>query len=112
MTEQGKKPLAYICCPYSGDVESNTKAARCYARFAAEQGCVPLAVTLMLPQFIDEATERELALRIGEEILSHCDELWVCGDHISEGMASEISSAEQRGIRVRYFNEEDVKCTK
>lgn len=70
MTEQAKKPVAYICCPYSGDVEENTKAARRYARFAAEQGRAPLAVTLMLPQFVDEATERELALRIGDNSLS------------------------------------------
>ncbi len=69
-------------------------------------------MTLMLPQFVDEATERELALRIGEEMLSRCDEVWVCGDHISEGMRSEIRSAQQKGILVRYFNEEDVKCTK
>ena len=112
VTEQAKKPVAYICCPYSGDVEENTKVARRYARFAAEQGRAPLAVTLMLPQFVDEATERELALRIGETILFRCDEVWVCGDRISEGMRSEIRSAQQKGILVRYFNEEDIKCTK
>ena len=98
MTEQSKKPIAYICCPYSGDVEANTKVARRYARFAAEQGRAPLAVTLMLPQFVDEATKREL--------------VWVCGDRISEGMRSEIKSAQHKGIVVRYFNEEDIKCTK
>lgn len=38
MAEQDKKPIVYICCPYSGDVEANTKVARRYARFAAEQG--------------------------------------------------------------------------
>ena len=112
MTEQDKKPIVYICCPYSGDVEANTKAARRYARFAAEHGRAPLAVTLMLPQFVDEATERELALRIGETILSRCDEVWVFGDRISEGMRSEIRSAQQKGIRIQYFSEEDVKCTR
>lgn len=106
------RPLAYICCPYRGDVAANTEAARRYARFAAEQGRAPIAVTLMLPQFINEATERELALCIGEAVLRRCDEVWVCGDHISEGMRSEIGLAERIGLEIMYFKEADIKCTK
>ena len=112
VAEQGKKPVAYICCPYSGDVEANTRAAKRYARFAMEQGRAPLAVTLMLPQFVDEATERELALRIGEVLLLRSDEVWVCGDRISEGMQSEIRSAERQGLKILYFKEGDIRCTK
>ena len=107
-----KRSLAYICCRYRGDVEANTEAARRYSRFAAEHGRAPIAVTLMLPQFIDEATEREMALRIGEAVLRRCDEVWVCGDSISEGMRSEIGLAERIGLKIMRFKEADIRCTK
>ena len=37
------RPLVYICSPFSGDIEGNTKKAREYSRFAVDQGAIPLA---------------------------------------------------------------------
>ena len=39
-------------------------------------------------------------MAIGIELLKFCDELMVCGDIISEGMAAEIAEAERLGIPV------------
>ena len=63
---------------------------------------------LWLPQFLSEETERELAISMDLLLLERCDELWVCGDEISEGMAREIARAEQVGIPTRYITEEDI----
>ena len=56
------RPLVYICSPYSGDTEGNTEKARRYSRFAADAGTIPIAPHLLLPQFLSEETERELAI--------------------------------------------------
>nr|DAQ66901.1 MAG TPA: deoxyribosyltransferase [Caudoviricetes sp.] len=103
---KGFMPVVYICSPYAGDIESNTDAARRYCRFAVDKGAVPLAVHLLFPQFMSEDTERELALHMGEIILSKCKELWCFGDRISEGMKRELETADRRGITIRYFTEE------
>lgn len=103
---KGFMPVVYICSPYAGDIESNTDAARRYCRFAVDKGAVPLAVHLLFPQFMSEDTERELALHMGEIILSKCKELWCFGDRISEGMKRELETANRRGITIRYFTEE------
>ena len=58
------RPLVYICSPFSGDIEGNTEKARKYSRFAVDEGAVPLAPHLLLPQFMSEKSERELAMFI------------------------------------------------
>ena len=46
--------------------------------------------------------ERELALKIGSELVLGCSELWAFGiDHPSAGMAAEIELAKAHGIPVR-----------
>lgn len=36
-------PLVYVCSKYSGGTVTNTEAAKCYSRFAVDQGAIPLA---------------------------------------------------------------------
>lgn len=99
------KPLVYICSPYSGDVEGNTQRARAYCRYAVDKGCIPLAPHLYFPQFLDDRTERSLALFMDIVLLSKCAELWVFGETISEGMQKEIRYAQRKGKLVKYFSE-------
>ena len=54
--------VVYVCSPYAGDVEENIRKACAYCRYTVDQGCIPLAPHLYLPQFLDEESERELAL--------------------------------------------------
>lgn len=99
-------PVVYICSPYRGDIEENTKKAQRYSRYAVEHGVIPIAPHLLFPQFISEENARELALFMGMVLLTKCKELWVCGDRISAGMEAEIEKAEKRGIEIRYLKEE------
>lgn len=100
------RPLVYICSPFSGDIEGNTKKARGYSRFAVDQGAIPLAPHLLLPQFMSEQTERELAMFMDMVLLGRCDEIWVFGSNISNGMAAEIEIAKQKNMKIRYFTED------
>ncbi len=100
------RPLIYICSPYSGDPPGNTDKARRYSRFAVDQGAIPIAPHLLLPQYMKEETERELALFMDMVILDRCKELWVFGNFISAGMQAEIDRARKKRMKIRYFNEE------
>ena len=48
--------------------------------------------------------ERDLALFMDIVLMGKCDEVWVLGDRISEGMKTEIETAKRRRQKVRYFN--------
>ena len=98
-------PMVYICSAYSGDVEGNTEKARRYSRFVVDAGKIPIAPHLLLPQFMEEESERELAMFMDIAILSKCRELWVFGKPTA-GMLNEIAYAERKQMTIKYFNEE------
>lgn len=100
------RPLVYICSPYAGDIEKNTKNARRYSRFAVTKNAIPFAPHLLMPQYMDDKTERSLAMFMNSVFIGKCDELWVFGGHISNGMAYEIEKGENMGKIIRYFTEE------
>lgn len=106
------RPLVYICSPYAGDVERNVRNARRYARFAVDEGAIPLAAHLLFPQFLSEETERDLALFMAKVVLGRCQEVWVFGAEISAGMEDEISYAQRKGKRLRYFTENLEEVTR
>lgn len=100
------RPLVYICSPYAGDIERNTYRARAFSRFAVEKKYIPIAPHLLCPQYLNEVTERWLGLKMGIVFMGKCEEVWVFGDAISEGMAVEIEKAKRMRKKIRYFTDD------
>ena len=100
------KPLVYICSPFAGDVKKNTENARRFCRFAVKQNAIPFAPHLLYPQFMDDNDydERELGMFFAMIWLGKCDELWLFGEQLSEGMKREFKKARLKGIPVKFFN--------
>ena len=105
-----RKKVVFISSAYRGDIEKNVEMARRYCRMAADRGVVPIAPHLFLPSFIDEETERDMAIGMDRDILDRCDELWCCGSRMTDGMAAEFDRAVETGKKVRFFTEEEL-CT-
>lgn len=108
MMKEGKK-VVYVCSKYSGDIETNSAAARNYCRVAVNMGYIPLAPHLLFPQFMSEEKERNLAMTMDLELIDRCDEFWVCGPEISSGMKTEIEYAKRHNKPIRRY--EDI-CLK
>jgi hypothetical protein len=96
----------YIASPYKGDTILNSIRAKRYARFVARQCCVPVAPHIYMTQFLDDndKAEREAGLFLGLQMLKRCNELWIFGSTISDGMQREIDFAKKRNIPIRYFD--------
>lgn len=107
-------PIVYICSPYAGDVETNVQKARRYCRFAVDKGYIPIAPHLLFTQFLndDNPKERQLGIFFGNAVMSKCSEVWVFGEHISNGMEAEIKRAKRKNYRLRYFNEDSEEVMK
>ena len=106
------RPIVYICSPYAGEVAANVENARRYSRFAVDAGYIPIAPHLLFPQFLSEETERELAIFMDLVLLGKCEQLWVFGGEVSDGMRREIGKAKQKNMTIRYFTEdmEETEC--
>lgn len=107
-----ERKVIYVCSKYRGDIVHNTMMAKGYCGAVINLGHIPIAPHLLLPQFMDEELERHLALSIDLGIMDRCcDEVWVFGNGISEGMAMEIEHAKETGKPIRYLRMEDASCT-
>ncbi len=100
------RPLIYICSPLRGDVERNIQKAIGYSRYVYSQGGIPLAPHVIFTAFLDDniPEERVAGISMGLELLTKCDEMWVFGDKVSEGMEKEIGRAKELGLKVKRLN--------
>lgn len=98
----------FICSPLRGNTEEIVELNKSYCRSKCEEavklGFTPLAPHLYFTQFLDDniENERDLGINMGLEWLRECDEIWVCGPRISEGMQKEINYALKLGIDIVY----------
>lgn len=100
------RPLVYICSPFSGDISENIERTKKYSRYAVDSKAIPVAPHLLFPQFMDDDAERELALFMDMVLLGKCEELWVFGELVTEGMSAEIAKAKRKNMKIRYFTED------
>lgn len=100
--------LVFLAHPVAGDTTTNLTSAASWVRWATRlQGIVPIAPYFQSVAAFDEENldEREEGFRHGLKVLQHCDELWVCGERITEGMQREIYAALSWQIPVLYKEE-------
>ena len=100
----------YICAPLGGDVEKNLERVKRYTRYALMCGTAPVVphfYALCLDDDIKE--EREIGLAAGLGLLWFCDELWVCGETVTEGMQKEIQFCKHLNIKIRHVSEKEIR---
>jgi hypothetical protein len=96
--------LVYIASPYHAntpeEMERNRQAAHAACEEAYRLGrlngikIIPVTPIGNFPYLDDnKPDERAQALHMGIALLSKCDELWVAGGRVSEGMKGEIRAA-------------------
>ena len=100
----------YICSPLGGNITANIENAKRYSQYVFKCGMAPV-----IPHFYalvlndDNPEEIKLGMQAGISLLWVCDEIWIFGDEITEGMKKEILFAEKLNIKVRYISENDLR---
>ncbi|MGP1555291.1 MAG: DUF7768 domain-containing protein [Dialister pneumosintes] len=103
------RPLAYICAPY-GDKDLNIDKAIHYAELAYMNGAIPVTPHLLFPFMDDRDLEqRKDELFMDIILLGKCQEVWVLGTQITEGMKREMEIAEKRKQVIKYFTSEGLE---
>lgn len=95
----GKK-LIYVASPHGGK-DSNIKKNAEYCRRVIAVGELPVSPHHAL-SFMDEETERDVAMEICIKLLLACDEAWFFTESgMTKGMCREEIAARQAGITIR-----------
>ena len=101
----------YICSPLGGNVKENLEQVKRYTKYALMCGTAPV-----VPPFyalcLDDGNpaEREVGMAAGLSLLWFCDELWVFGDTVTEGMKGEIRLCKNLNIRIRHVTEPEIRA--
>ena len=94
----------YIAHPLGKDPkerELNRVRASKWVAWAGEQGVCPMASWIILSGEWPETDEyRALGLAMDFAQIRRCDEVWLCGSHVSPGMGLEAEYAKKCGIPV------------
>jgi len=98
----------FVCSPYSGNIEQNTKRAVFAAKVICNCGDLPIVPHLYFPRFLNENDqyERIRGIEYGIELMKGCDQLWLLGPVISRGMEYELKAAKEIRIPVILYDEE------
>ena len=100
----------YVCAPLGGNVEENLKKVKTYTEYALRCGTAPV-----VPHFYAECLDdnnpkdREIGLAAGMSLLWLCDEVWVFGDTVTEGMKAELQFDKSLNIHIRYITEKEIQ---
>lgn len=99
----------YICAPLGGDVEGNLQRAIKYTEYALKCGTAPVAPHFYALCLNDrDPKDREVGISAGQSLLWFCDEMWIFGDEVTEGMQYEIQFCESLNIRTRHVRDDEV----
>ena len=91
----------YIIHPFQGKGENLEKIGQ-ICRAVANMGFLPVSPVHAFGFLKDEVSEeRELALKLCQELIKGCDQAWCFGEwEKSEGCKIEIQAAEEAGVSV------------
>lgn len=100
----------YVCAPLGGNIEENLKKVKTYTAYALRCGTAPV-----VPHFYAECLDdndpkdREIGLAAGLSLLWFCDELWLFGDTVTDGMKNELQFSKNLNIRIRKITENEIQ---
>ena len=99
----------YICAPLGGNTEENLNKVRRYTEYALRCGTAPV-VPHFYAECLDDAkpAEREMGISAGLALLWFCDEMWLFGDEVTEGMAAEIQFCKNLNVTIRKVRENEI----
>ena len=100
----------YICAPLGCDVVANLNQVKRYTRYALMCGTAPVVPHFYALCLDDKnSEEREIGMAAGLGMLWFCDELWVFGQNVTEGMKQEIQFCKHLNIKTRYVSEKEIR---
>lgn len=100
----------YICAPLGGNIKENLEQVKRYTKYALKCGTAPV-----VPHFYalclndDIPKEREIGLAAGLSLLWFCDEMWIFGDTLTEGMRGEIRFCQNLNIHTKTVKEKEIQ---
>lgn len=99
----------YICAPLGGNIKGNLEKAKRYTEYALRCGAAPVTPHFYALCLDDhDPKEREIGRKAGMSLLWFCDEVWIFGDEVTEGMKTEIDFCRSLNLKTRKVRDSEI----
>lgn len=99
----------YICAPLGGNIKGNLEKAKRYTEYALRCGVAPVTPHFYALCLDDhDPKEREIGRKAGMSLLWFCDEVWIFGNEITEGMKAEIDFCRSLNLKTRKVRDSEI----
>lgn len=103
------KKKVYICAPLGGNIKENLQNAVIYTKFALKSGVAPVTPHFYALSLDDNnKSDQELGRSAGMSLLWFCDEMWIFGDTVTEGMRAEINFCKNLNVKMRTVRPHEI----
>lgn len=99
----------YICAPLGGNIEANLNQVKRYTAYALKCGTAPVVPHFYALCLDDhDPSDREIGIAAGTSLLWFCDEMWIFGNTVTQGMQAEIRFCRDLHIRTQKIQEKEI----
>ena len=91
------------CVVYTAQSKQYFYCRDAVCQFVFQRHAIPLNPFRMFDYFLSDRVERDDIRAANNEMISRCDEVWVFGDTLADGVLLEIALAAAKNKPIRYF---------
>ena len=98
-----EKPTSELLVVYTAQSKLHFYCRDAICEFVFNQGAVPVNPFRLYEYFLGDRVDRDLIRQANNNLMRKCDELWVFGETIADGVLFEILYAKKLKMPVKYY---------
>jgi hypothetical protein len=98
-----EKPTSELPVVFTAQSKLHFYCRDAICEFVFNQGAVPVNPFRLYEYFLADRVDRDLIRQANNNLIRKCDELWVFGETIAEGVLFEILYAKKLKMPVKYY---------
>ena len=98
-----EKPTAKLPVVFTAQSKLHFYCRDAICEFVFNQGAVPINPFRLYEYFLGDRVDRDLIRQANNNLIRKCDELWVFGESIADGVLFEILYAKKLKMPVKFY---------
>jgi hypothetical protein len=99
-----EKPTAELPVVFTAQSKLHFYCRDAICEFVFNRGAVPVNPFRLYEYFLSDRVDRDVIRQANNNLIRKCDELWVFGDTIADGVLFEILYAKRLSMPVKFFS--------
>jgi len=99
-----EKPTSELPVVFTAQSKLHFYCRDAICEFVFNQGAIPVNPFRLYEYFLSDRVDRDLVRQANNNLIRKCDELWIFGETIADGVLFEILYAKKLKMPVKYYS--------